>query len=337
MSEPLIKESQIQRLTQIFKYLKEFDQIRNPVVRDLRSQRSLLWFRDLPAHPAVEKGVVHEDAPKETEDEIAAPDELPFVLRVGRAAVTLCPLPPSSIADWLRPGWREFDGAAVALEERNIPRQDGTAEFETFDAVLERVAAFTVWKITRTRWIENERPARAALKLFEKIYEIWGQLEREGERLELILGDGHLSMPALGIQHPILLQRITLEFDAKVPQFVLRPATQPVELYQELRTVRVCSLLDEVGHDCVGEVTFEAVPAFDLSTPALEFQLHERTQTTEEMVADGSLPTHEELFGVADLFDGTMIALDGPVLLMSLGEGVPGHFHALFFRGSKAA
>ena len=97
------------------------------------------------------------------------------------------------------------------------------------------------------------------------------------------------------------------------------------------------SLMDEVCHDGVGEMTFEAVPAFDLAAPALEFQLDERTQATEEMVVDGSLPTHEEPLGVADLFNRTMITLDGPVFAMGMAEGMPSHFHALFFRGSKAA
>ena len=98
-----------------------------------------------------------------------------------------------------------------------------------------------------------------------------------------------------------------------------------------------CSLLDEVRHDRVGEMTFEAVPALDLSAPALEFEFHERTQATEKVVADGLLATHEEPFGVANLFDGAVIALNGPVLLMRMSEGGPRDFHALFFRGSKAA
>ena len=101
--------------------------------------------------------------------------------------------------------------------------------------------------------------------------------------------------------------------------------------------MRVCSLFDEVSHGVIGEVTFEAVPAVDLAAPALEFQLHERTQATEEMVADGLLATHEEPFGVADLLEGAMVALDGPVLPVGMIEEVPSHFHALFFRGSKTA
>ena len=101
--------------------------------------------------------------------------------------------------------------------------------------------------------------------------------------------------------------------------------------------MRACSLLDEVCHGRIGKVAFEAVPAFDFSALALEFEFHERTQATEEMVAGGLLATHEEPLGVADLLEGAMVALDGSVLPVGLLEGVPSDFHALFFRGSKAA
>lgn len=55
-AEKEMQEEQAHRLTQIFRYLKEIDQIKNPVVRDVRYQWAALWFRDLPDHPQVEKG-----------------------------------------------------------------------------------------------------------------------------------------------------------------------------------------------------------------------------------------------------------------------------------------
>ena len=101
--------------------------------------------------------------------------------------------------------------------------------------------------------------------------------------------------------------------------------------------MRACSLLDEADDGGIGEATFEGVPTFDLATPASNFELAERTQATEEEVADGLLATHKEPFGVADLFEGTMVTLDAPVLAMHVPEGAVSDFHALFFRGSKAA
>ena len=65
-----------------------------------------------------------------------------------------------------------------------------------------------------------------------------------------------------------------------------------------------CSLLDEVCHSVIDEVTLERVPALDLSAPALEFECHERTQAPEEMIADGLPAAREEPRGMADLLDG---------------------------------
>ena len=101
--------------------------------------------------------------------------------------------------------------------------------------------------------------------------------------------------------------------------------------------MRVCSLLDEASDGCIGEVTFEAVPALELAAPALEFEFGEGPQATEEVVADGLPATHEEPFGVADLLERTMVAFDGPMFAVGMVKGVPSDFHALFFRGSKAA
>src|SRR2546430_1141897 len=74
------------------------------------------------------------------------------------------------------------------------------------------------------------------MELFEKLYEIRGQIEREGEKLELVLGDGILSWERGegSVFHPILLQRLQLEFDPTVPEFSIVEADSPVELYSAL-------------------------------------------------------------------------------------------------------
>ena len=68
------------------------------------------------------------------------------------------------------------------------------------------------------------------------LYELHGRLEREAEQVELILGDGILSwrLPEGNIYHPILLQRLQLEFNAAIPEFTLSETEHPVELYSAL-------------------------------------------------------------------------------------------------------
>ena len=74
------------------------------------------------------------------------------------------------------------------------------------------------------------------MKIFEALYELYGRLDREAERVELVLGDGILSWRRLegGIYHPILLQRLQLEFNASIPEFTLGETEVPVELYSAL-------------------------------------------------------------------------------------------------------
>jgi very-short-patch-repair endonuclease len=54
--------------------------------------------------------------------------------------------------------------------------------------------------------------------------------------VELVLGDGILSWRRAegSIHHPILLQRLQLQFDASVPEFTISEADHPVELYSAL-------------------------------------------------------------------------------------------------------
>jgi very-short-patch-repair endonuclease len=81
-----------------------------------------------------------------------------------------------------------------------------------------------------------EKPARAAMKIFETLYSLYGRIDREAERVEPVLGDGILSWRRAegSIYHPILLQRLQLQFDAAVPEFTLSEADHPVELYSAL-------------------------------------------------------------------------------------------------------
>src|SRR5260370_30603887 len=88
----------------------------------------------------------------------------------------------------------------------------------------------------RDEWVKTEKPARTAMKLFESLYALYGRIDREGERVELVLGDGLLSWRRAdgGIYHPILLQRLQLQFNASVPEFTVSEADHPVELYSAL-------------------------------------------------------------------------------------------------------
>jgi len=71
------------------------------------------------------------------------------------------------------------------------------------------------------------------MKIFERLYELKGRIDLESERLELMLGDGRLRWqgPEGEVDHPVLLQRVELEFDAEVPEIRLLDTDRAPELY----------------------------------------------------------------------------------------------------------
>jgi hypothetical protein len=90
-------------------------------------------------------------------------------------------------------------------------------------------------------------------------------------------------------------------------------------------------LPDKVRDGLIRQVAFEFIPGSDQAAGAFELQVQESPQRTEDVVTDGVLPTHEEPLGMADLLEGTMVALDAPMLTMNVAEEALGQLHALFF------
>jgi hypothetical protein len=86
----------------------------------------------------------------------------------------------------------------------------------------------------REKWVVAERPAIIARQLFERVHGLWTTIQREGDRVELVLADGMLQEETQLIRHPVLLQRINFEFDPAAPEFRFSTGTEKVELHRAL-------------------------------------------------------------------------------------------------------
>ena len=105
-----------------------------------------------------------------------------------------------------------------------------------------------------------------------------------------------------------------------------------VKVNQNLRTVRVRDRLsDEVSDGLIGEVAFDFIPGSDQTAGAFELQVHEGAQRTEDVVADGVLPTHEEPLSMTELLEGTMERTRYPSAGDARVERSPGPLPFAFF------
>ena len=227
----LTPRPEVERSRQLFRFLKAFAERDVPIKRTLREQRWVLRFADLPAHVDITRGEVAPPAAATPADE---QDVVPL-LRVRRPKVTSAPAPPKVVAAWLAGGCDDPSTEPQVNPERRL-LVDGEAVTVAFEADLARVAAYDGWHDKWTAWAAAERPARRTMAVFEKLYALHAQMEREGESVELLVGDGRLRWRTTAgeIDHPVLLQRVELMFDAKVPAFSVVDADRAPELYSVL-------------------------------------------------------------------------------------------------------
>lgn len=219
------------RLAQTFRFLKELNELRNPVPREMSGYAKLLRVDEWPAHPLIE---VRRGDRKEEDDDGSGEAELEPLIRIRRANLTSCPKPPEALDGWLKPGWQSVETEVEVLASRNFPDEENGSITVAFDEDEQRVTGLNVWAAVRTKWTAAESPAVAARKLFEEIHALWTAIQREGDRTELVLGDGILDVPADLIRHPVLLQRVNLRFDPAGPEFSFDTGTEKVELHRAL-------------------------------------------------------------------------------------------------------
>lgn len=240
-----------QKVSKLFEFLKAYIDLKYPPVRNINDQLGALWLDDLPDHPSVE---IHRSVDANDEE---SSEESAIVLRLTRPSTTECPRPSPALTEWLRPGWLDINGAAEVHPTRNKIDGRGRTVVEGFGDDYGRSVLFDTWRKQREQWVINERPTRDALKFFQVIYEWYGSIEREGERIELLVGDGLLrcAHPAGEFHHPVLLQRLELEFypEKERPQFVFRKREQPPELYLEFLRALQNANLGQLGR-CADEL-----------------------------------------------------------------------------------
>ena len=159
-----------------------------------------------------------------------------FLLKVERPKFTEPPRVSPILTGWLKPGWNNPESSPEFKTENHGLDPNGDPALLKFEDDSKRVAERTRWTTSWQAWAVPEAIARRAFRVFEKLYELHGQLQRESEKFEMMAGDGLLSWrrPEGTVQHPILLQRLVMEFDPGAAVFTISQTEHPPEIYTAL-------------------------------------------------------------------------------------------------------
>lgn len=221
------------RIRRLFRFLYEVNRLRFRPERTLQEQVSVISLNRLPEHPSIQliRPVIADGQPPAQ-----------FELKVSRARTTRCVEPPPLLRGWLISGWDDPTKEALYEESQNELNEKEESITIRFTDDPERTAAWDQWIAHRNAWVEPEIRARNALTFFDKIYELYALLEKDGERLELMVADGVLNwrvrsvmeLVEVQINHPILLKRVELSFDPSKPEFRVVETDRDTELYSSL-------------------------------------------------------------------------------------------------------
>ncbi|MGI1658245.1 MAG: AAA domain-containing protein [Desulfitobacterium sp.] len=210
----------------IFNFLKAYNELSNPVITELANQKWSLNISDLPPIQEIKSIFSSEDV------------ESLKVLEVIKPVLKACPSPGEALFEWLGKDWRKLSVEDIPVKEvitREILDEVGNKSYleERFEESKERVNAYEKWIVLRKQWREAELPREQGLNLYNNLFKLYSDMKKEIESVELILGDGILvwHQEARNIQHPVLLQKVRLEFDPLTPAFRVRCDEIKTEIY----------------------------------------------------------------------------------------------------------
>ncbi len=219
------------RIARVFRYLQELHRVKTPPTVDLDKYEWGLRLQTLPAYTSIQRGPAFGNL--RSLKETGALTDGNFLFKVGRPKETECPPPSVVIDQWLKPGWQSASAEPKVYDQR---KNKTTGEEEEFEGSTERMLALEDWMAQRREWAEAEIDVQDALAVFSNLFDLWGRFARESEKYQLVLADGILVLdgPDGRIRHPILLQRIQLAFNPRVPEFIVRETRDNPTIYSPL-------------------------------------------------------------------------------------------------------
>jgi len=195
----------------------------------LDAVRWKLWLDELPEHPSISVARITAGDERIEDSE--------GLIRIRRPRISQPPELPPTLEGWIEGSIDAPFHEPRRRSQRSFTATSGEERVERFQDNPERTRDWTRWIGQWQAWADKERPARQALDVYHRFYELHGELRREGERYELVLADGILLWrwkekdQSRGIYSPLILMPVQLRFDSSVPEFTISETAQNPELY----------------------------------------------------------------------------------------------------------
>ena len=212
---------------ELFQYIKELYAIKSKIVTDIKDQ---IWFQYINEIPDDKENIAFNYFDKTAEDDSEL--DQTFILRIQKPEFEKCPDLPKELESWIDIGWDNFKFELKKIEKKaTVPPSE---EYIYFDDDAKRTAVFAQWSKIRKDWAIRQSKLAKTRDFFNRLYFLYIDLEREEENTELMIGQGILHCltdSGIQINHPILLKRVKIEFDAQENVLTIVDSTADAEIY----------------------------------------------------------------------------------------------------------
>lgn len=214
------------QINSVFNFLKEYNELSNPVVTEIDKQK---WNLKLSGLPQIkELWSIYDVMDFDNEK----------ILEVKRPNIRPCPVPENNIILWIDGDWKNINKENIKYKEKLIEEflddEGNISHIEIlFNDEPMRIVDFDEWSIKRGNWRTVELPKKQGLDLYNNLFKLYSDIKKESESVELILGDGKIVWNTREriINHPVFLQKVHLEFDSEKPSFIIKCDEIKTELY----------------------------------------------------------------------------------------------------------
>lgn len=243
-----MKVNGMAEIINIFNFLKEFNELSNPVITEIDNQKWSLSLSDIPEIDEIRNVFLGYEL-----------GEMDY-LEIKRPTILLCPNPPESLIEWIKSDWKKINIENIEVVDR-LPRKslDDNEDIIYVDEIFAddqtRVDDYNHWLVERKNWRNINLSKAKGLDLYNRIFQLYSEMKLESESIELMLGDGNIRWHTdeRVINHPVLLQKVFLNFDAHIPSFRVYCEEKKSELYTPMLRL-VSSINQRMLSDIIMEI-----------------------------------------------------------------------------------
>jgi very-short-patch-repair endonuclease len=211
----------VEKAISLHSFIKELCGIKCNIITDIEKQQWQRFLND-----------IHTDDPEHIHfhsDIIGENNNV--LLEVKKPIFDFTPEPPNELLNWLKTDYKSFN---IELQCKDFLNEDDS-QSEQFNTSAKRVATWEEYKKEHSKWAEKTKVLYKTRKLYDELFMLRSELSGNTETLELMVGNGFISMPNDSkIKYPILLKKVCIEFNQKENSLQVIDTDLEPELYTSL-------------------------------------------------------------------------------------------------------